>query len=393
MWAIEYSKIQQGLIWAGTNDGKLWYTKDGGANWIDVTKNFKDLPPWGTFTQIWPSTFDPGHGLRRRVVPPDGRPQAVHLQDHGLRRDVDEDHRQHPDRPSARLRAVARRATRTRRACSSPAPAARSTTRWTTATTWTQFKDGLPPAPVSWITVEPRFHDVVVSTYGRGLFILPNITLLEQTGQHGAAADRRTQAYSSRRRSSGRRAACSRRPAVRTSRSRSPPRRPAPIKMEILDAGGKADQDADRSSAHQGWNGAELGSALRRADARRAEDDAAGKPAHLGGAAVPGHGHPPRSRTGASRRRPASRWRRPASTRCASRSTAQRYTQPFEVMKDPGDRDVGRGPARRRRRRRCGFATTSPTTSDDGQPDGDLAEADRGSGEGERGEGGRSSRR
>ena len=60
VWDIEYSKIQQGLIWAGTNDGKLWYTKDGGANWTDVTKNFKDLPPWGTFTQIWPSTFDPG---------------------------------------------------------------------------------------------------------------------------------------------------------------------------------------------------------------------------------------------------------------------------------------------------------------------------------------------
>ena len=37
---------------------------------------------------------------------------------------------------------------------------------------WTQFKDGLPAAPVTWIVVEPRYHDVVVSTYGRGLFIL-----------------------------------------------------------------------------------------------------------------------------------------------------------------------------------------------------------------------------
>src|SRR6185295_11756900 len=48
--------------------------------------------------------------------------------------------------------------------------------------TWTRFKDGLPPAPVSWITVEPRFHDLVLSTYGRVLFILPNIAVLEQTG-------------------------------------------------------------------------------------------------------------------------------------------------------------------------------------------------------------------
>ena len=195
MWAIEYSKIQRGLIWAGTNDGKLWYTKDGGANWIDVTKNFKDLPPWGTFTQIWPSTFDAGTAYVAVVVPPDGRSQAVHLQDDGLRRDVDEDHRQHSDRPSARLRAVDLGQSRTGRACSSPAPGGAFYYSLDDGATWTRFKDGLPPAPVSWITVEPRFHDVVVSTYGRGLFILPNITLLEQTGQHGAASRRRPSCY------------------------------------------------------------------------------------------------------------------------------------------------------------------------------------------------------
>ena len=60
VWAIEYSKIQRGLIWAGTNDGKLWNTNDNGAHWNDVTKNFTDPAPWGTFTQIWPSTFAPG---------------------------------------------------------------------------------------------------------------------------------------------------------------------------------------------------------------------------------------------------------------------------------------------------------------------------------------------
>ncbi len=47
-----------------------------------------------------------GHGVRRRFVPPDGRSQAVHVQDDGLRRDVDEDQRQHPDRASARLHPV-----------------------------------------------------------------------------------------------------------------------------------------------------------------------------------------------------------------------------------------------------------------------------------------------
>jgi hypothetical protein len=31
--------------------------------------------------------------------------------------------------------------------------------------------------------VQKNFHDVAISTYGRGLYILPNITILEQTGQ------------------------------------------------------------------------------------------------------------------------------------------------------------------------------------------------------------------
>ncbi len=45
---------------------------------------------------------------------------------------------------------------------------------------WKQFRDGLPAAPVSWIVVQKQYHDVVVSTYGRGIYILSDITPLEQ---------------------------------------------------------------------------------------------------------------------------------------------------------------------------------------------------------------------
>src|SRR6185436_3330138 len=34
----------------------------------------------------------------------------------------------------------------------------------------------LPHAPVSWLTVQERFHDLVVSTYGRGFYILDDVT-------------------------------------------------------------------------------------------------------------------------------------------------------------------------------------------------------------------------
>jgi hypothetical protein len=54
---------------------------------------------------------------------------------------------------------------------------------------WTQFKDGLPAAPVSWIATPKLAHDVVISTYGRGLFQLRDITMLEQQDKVVADAE------------------------------------------------------------------------------------------------------------------------------------------------------------------------------------------------------------
>ena len=277
-------------------------------------------------------------------------------------------------------------------ACSSPAPAARSTTRWTTAATWTQFKDG-PAAGAGQLdhrrAALPRRRRLDLRT--RPLHPAQHHAARADRAA-GSAADRPRKLYEPapifRQARSAFHAdrtsalhACARHRAVRR-RSRWRSSTPAASRS-----------GRDRSSAHQGLNGVNWDLRYDGAEARRAEDDAAGKPAHLGGAAVPGRGHPPRSRTGGSRRRPAFRWRRPASTRCASPSTAQRYTQPFEVIEGSGGRRVGRRSATSRRRRRCAIRDDITETSDDGQPDGGLAEADRRSGEGERGERRRSSRR
>ena len=53
---------------------------------------------------------------------------------------------------------------------------------------WTALQPGCPPAPVTWVVVQPRFHDLVLSTYGRGLFILDDITPLEQMVRHRSDA-------------------------------------------------------------------------------------------------------------------------------------------------------------------------------------------------------------
>src|SRR5581483_7007853 len=45
---------------------------------------------------------------------------------------------------------------------------------------WMPLQGKLPHAPVYWLTVEPRFHDLVVATYGRGFYILDDVTPLEK---------------------------------------------------------------------------------------------------------------------------------------------------------------------------------------------------------------------
>jgi hypothetical protein len=44
IFAIAESPKEKGLIWVGTNDGLVQLTRDGGKNWINVTKDIPDLP-------------------------------------------------------------------------------------------------------------------------------------------------------------------------------------------------------------------------------------------------------------------------------------------------------------------------------------------------------------
>jgi hypothetical protein len=45
------------LIWVGTNDGKMWNTRDGDTKWNDVSKNVTGMPAWGVVSRIEPSHF------------------------------------------------------------------------------------------------------------------------------------------------------------------------------------------------------------------------------------------------------------------------------------------------------------------------------------------------
>jgi len=58
IFAVAESVVTKGLIWAGTDDGLIQLTRDGGKTWTNVTP--KDLPEWSRISQIDASPSDAG---------------------------------------------------------------------------------------------------------------------------------------------------------------------------------------------------------------------------------------------------------------------------------------------------------------------------------------------
>jgi photosystem II stability/assembly factor-like uncharacterized protein len=188
VFAIAPSPVQRGLIWAGTNDGKIWYTKDAGKNWTDVTKNVTGMPEWGTIAKIEPSNFD----LATAYVVVDYHtmdnrdPFIYKTTDFGQTWTKISDGLPN-GQPLAYALAVAENPNR--RGMLFAGTGNGFYYSLDDGKRWTAFKEGLPPAPVTWIVVQKDHHDVVVSTYGRGLYILHDITTLEQQDQVTTTAD------------------------------------------------------------------------------------------------------------------------------------------------------------------------------------------------------------
>jgi hypothetical protein len=54
---------------------------------------------------------------------------------------------------------------------------------------WQPLQNNLPHAPVYWIEVQEHFNDLVIATYGRGFWILDDITSLRTLAAEVTAKD------------------------------------------------------------------------------------------------------------------------------------------------------------------------------------------------------------
>ena len=130
VFTIAPSPKDGNVIWAGSDDGYVQVTRNGGTNWKNVTP--KELRRLRAHQPDRGVAVPRRHRLRRREPLSAGRLQAVRLPHRRLRRDLDDDRQRRRRRPTSRARSAR---TSSSRSCCISAPSTASTSRSTTART------------------------------------------------------------------------------------------------------------------------------------------------------------------------------------------------------------------------------------------------------------------
>jgi hypothetical protein len=69
--SLAESPIRPGLLYAGTDDGKLWLSRNDGGAWEDLTAKIPGIPPGTYVSRIEPSSHDSATFLRDLRQPPE----------------------------------------------------------------------------------------------------------------------------------------------------------------------------------------------------------------------------------------------------------------------------------------------------------------------------------
>lgn len=178
VYALEESPLKQGLLWAGTNDGLVHVSQDNGAKWDNVTKKIPAMPKYGAVRNIEASTHEEGtvyltvdaHEMG------DFAPYVYKSTNYGKSwtkitngiesgplsycRMIKED----PINPNLLYLG-------TENALYFSLDQ---------GTNWQSLMTNLPSSPMYWMDIPTHFNDLVVGTYGRGIWILDDLTPLQQ---------------------------------------------------------------------------------------------------------------------------------------------------------------------------------------------------------------------
>lgn len=173
---ISESPSQKGLIWVGTDDGKVWITRNDGKDWMDVTKNTATAggPTEKWVSRVFASAYQPGtaYVTKNGFRDDDFKPYLFKTTDYGVTwkkltnglndkplNAIIED----PANPNLLF-------------AGNDGGVFVSIDQ---GNNWQQLKGNLPFVPVHDLKIHPREKDLVVGTYGRGIWIA-DISFLEE---------------------------------------------------------------------------------------------------------------------------------------------------------------------------------------------------------------------
>ena len=176
--SISISPIDPKTIWVGTDDGVAQVTHDGGQHWLNATANIAGLPQWGRLQQIEASPFD----ANTAYIAVDfhevdnNKPYTFKTHDGGktwtsISAGLPQDDPARVIREDPNHKGFLVAGTDTGLFYSADDGAH-----------WTAIKSNFPTASIYDIKIIKKTHDLVVATHGRGLFVLDDITPLEESG-------------------------------------------------------------------------------------------------------------------------------------------------------------------------------------------------------------------
>ncbi|HJW96243.1 MAG TPA: hypothetical protein VJ901_21725 [Thermoanaerobaculia bacterium] len=172
--ALSESPKDRNVIWAGTDDGNVQVTRDGGKSWTNVTGNIPGVPPGLWVSRLQASNFD----AARAYVTIDGhRSDDFHAyvfatDDYGktwrpITNELKDPLKAFREDPANQELLFA----------GTEFGIFMSQDR---GAHWQSIKGDLPTVSVDDIEVHPRDHDLIIATHGRSIYVMDDISGLEQ---------------------------------------------------------------------------------------------------------------------------------------------------------------------------------------------------------------------
>ncbi len=172
IFAVSESPLKEGLIWAGSDDGLIHITKDGGKNWENVTPH--GIPKYLMINSIEPSPFDEGtcYVAGTMYKTGDYAPYLLVTRDYGkswkkIISGIDKEHFTRVLRADPVVQGLLYAGTESGVYVS-----------YDDGRSWHSFQLNLPIVPITDMTIKD--NNLIVATQGRGLWIIDDLTVVHQ---------------------------------------------------------------------------------------------------------------------------------------------------------------------------------------------------------------------